>query len=417
MSDVIIDVIMTGGRRCGKTSVLAAMQGCLEQLVASTGLTVSPNSAIALDELEEKYRDAEDIFRNREKYKKTGYSPATKGSSEIREYPFRLMVDGNKSDIIVRFTDYPGEFLRNEKTIDSIINLIKRAKIIIIAIDTPHMMEESQKFDDRVNNEMRIYEAIKASEFVSKGKDGCMVIFVPLKCEKYYDEKKLPLVAGQIEVSYNKLITYLKETSKQNNVPLEISITPILTFGELAFRDFKRDEEGEVSIVTNERREKVPEKALYFFTKNAKDRPEPKYCEQPLFRVLKFSLDKAMKGKRRGARGLIIGGILAGILSALFFLFSPTFGLISLGVCLLLLVRKGPRARVSLATLLGFCGTFFMARNPLLGTLCFAAGIVLLIKKENRLTEEFVALDKKVNAIKENTKSTGDGYHILTEQK
>ena len=165
MDDVIIDVLMTGGRRCGKTSVLAAMHGCLEELAGNTELAVLPDDSVILDELEKNFQFSKEIFLDRKKYE-NGFFPDGTPSQDIKSYPFRLLLKGEKTGFVINFHDYPGEFIKDASHNDEIKELFAKSRIIIIAIDTPHMMEELQKFDDRKNIERRIFETFKASEFL-----------------------------------------------------------------------------------------------------------------------------------------------------------------------------------------------------------------------------------------------------------
>ena len=88
-----INIMMVGGRRCGKTSVLAAMQHCFESVMSDSVLNIGAEDFTTLDILEEKSREAEDYFRERNK-KKITFSPDSNPSKEIAHYSFNIGLRG-----------------------------------------------------------------------------------------------------------------------------------------------------------------------------------------------------------------------------------------------------------------------------------------------------------------------------------
>lgn len=366
MGDIIINVVMTGGRRCGKTSVLAAMQGCLETLVGKTGITATPDNKVALDELEEKFRYSESIFREKLKYK-DGFFPDGMPSAEIKHYPFRLIVDGKTTSIVIIFHDYPGERMKDDGIRDEIAALFSESRILVIAIDTPCLMEEHQKFDDRINVERRICEMVKRSGFAAKDKGEGMLIFVPLKCEKYYNEGRMDEVTDQVTISYAPLMQFILETAKQNSTSIPIVVTPILTMGGLAFSHFDIDDDGEIK--TNQG---LPDKPIYMFTNHAGTRPSPKFCEQPFLRILSYAISRAINTLKesRKKRSVIIG-FLAGIAIVSFF------------------------------------------KAAMISFIIIALIIYFLLKKDKSETVELASLANKISSITQSIKTSGDGYRPL----
>lgn len=297
-----INVTMVGGRRTGKTSVLAAMQSCFEAVTAQSAIHIASNDYQTLDELEAKFREAEDFFRERNS-KKRSFTPDANPSKDIAKYSFNVGTHGKNGDLILNFYDYPGEFITDPIHRDKVLEYMASSRILVITIDTPHMMEEEQRFDDIRNIEKRITEMIKRSEFASKDKGPGLVLFVPLKCERYLNDDRMGEVTAQVKNSYSALINYLQ--SGDNNII--IAITPIFTFGGAAFSRFKRDNEGEILI---NQRWHDPEEPIYYFPDMNKSHPEPKYCEQPLLYILWFVLNEAARRKaNRGWLASIFGGL------------------------------------------------------------------------------------------------------------
>lgn len=275
-----INIMMVGGRRCGKTSVLAAMQKCFEEQLTNSGINIGINDYTTLDVLEEKFREAEDYFRERN-MKKRSFVPDSNPSQDISNYTFSIGTRGRNGEIIINFIDYPGEFLFKPEQRDKIVQGFSQSRILVVAIDTPHMMEEEQRFDDRRNLEKRVTEMIKKSGFADEKYGPGLVLFVPLKCERYHNDNRMGEVAAQVKESYASLIRYLQSSNKQ----ITIAITPIYTFGGAAFSRFERDENGDIKI---DERHKCPSEAIYNFPDPSVKEPSPQYCEQPLLYILSF---------------------------------------------------------------------------------------------------------------------------------
>ena len=73
-----------------------------------------------------------------------------------------------------------------------------------------------------------------------------MILFVPLKCEAYKIEGRMPEVLEVVKESYNELITYF--TTGKNKELCTIAITPVITMGGLRFLRFVMplDEDGNI---------------------------------------------------------------------------------------------------------------------------------------------------------------------------
>lgn len=68
-----------------------------------------------------------------------------------------------------------------------------------------------------------------------------MILFVPLKCEKYYNQRKLSEdrmeeLNVKVKKAYEKLITFI--TQGENKDRYECAIAPIFTLGNARFNRF-----------------------------------------------------------------------------------------------------------------------------------------------------------------------------------
>lgn len=288
-----VDVMMFGGRRTGKTSVLAAMQACFDETLGKDNLMITPVGDDTLLIIEEKQREMQEYYHN----KKRGLVPDDKPTSDLNEYTFGIKLknkSGQEGMMTINFIDYPGEWLGNDRENKEhrtqINENLLKSNVIIIAIDTPYLMEgtrtnsaeEIGKYNDRRNYSQRINQIIKEIE-VNKNEPK-MILFVPLKCEKYREEGKLDVVATKIKKAYKGIFDFFDGPNKGG---AEIAIVPIMTMGNVYFNHFSRDDEGEIIL---DEKWKTPKEALYYFSNEDVYGPEPQYCEQPMIYVLMYIL-------------------------------------------------------------------------------------------------------------------------------
>lgn len=299
---VEVNVMMFGGRRCGKTSVLAAMQSCFESAFGRSNLTISAADEDTLFTIEEKNREIAGYFHNQGRSRE--FTPDSNATLDIMAYKFNIGLKTKTSaGITVNFIDYPGEWLNNRDKSKELTAIMKRSNIIIIAIDSPHLMEQTHsdaedavgEFNDARNYCYRIGEWVK-NHFASESNlSAKMILFVPLKCERYYHEGRMNKLNKKIKKAYASTLN-LFENNKQ---AYEVAITPILTCGGadkgVEFSRFARDDEGEIIF---DPKYNTPQKAIYIFTEKMTE-PAPLHCEQPMVYVLAYVLEMVRRIRQR----------------------------------------------------------------------------------------------------------------------
>lgn len=292
--DLTVNVMMVGGRRCGKTSVLAAMQNCFEAQCTNTPLVIGAADLDLLNIIEAKNDEINRYFIRGGKER--GFVPDDTPTEELMQYPFYVGIKGKSNRIRINFIDYPGEWLNGKEHWDVLEQCMSQSRILLIAIDTPHLMEEEGLYNDAKNKCMRITQMVKDIDFASPAKGAGMILFVPLKCERYYNHNEINDVTDNIRKVYKPLIDYLHqpESDQIRRSWITIAITPIMTMGlETAeFSHFERDENYDIKTVGG-----IPTCARYIFMDNCKNSPDPKYCEQPLLYVLAYVLDMTSRVK------------------------------------------------------------------------------------------------------------------------
>ena len=305
-----LKVMMLGGRRAGKTSTLAAMQGCFDKVFRDTVLNIIPEGGTTLEAIEKKQAEIKRYVDGAEQ--NLMFVPDHNPSSEDQIYRFLLKMQSQKKHdaIHLEFYDYPGEYLiGNHPEYDKIEKHIEDSDVLMIILDTPYLMEEDGIYNVTRNRCDRITSAIKTN-FVLQSSVPKMVLFVPIKCEKYYDENRIDEVFSKVESCYEDLIFYLRGHC-------EMAVTPIFTLGTAVFAGFDYDESSGETIMSKELDgEILPSKPLYRFSPKAKEAAkrqglaksytaEPKYCEQPAVYTIYYALTfasnvaKIMEMKRK----------------------------------------------------------------------------------------------------------------------
>lgn len=288
-NELKINVMMVGGRRCGKTSVLSAMQSCFESQFGGMLPFVISSKGATVDELEEKRNEVREYFLCKEKSRT--FVPDSNPTFDVTEYPFDISLKDSKNRIKINFIDFPGEWWNNSEYGDKLKKRMNESRILLIAIDTPHLMEEDGLYNDRRNRCFRITEMVKQVGFADVDKGAGLILLIPLKCERYLNDGRMEEVRIKAEKEYEQLIQYVKQPGNDGKRSLcQIAVTPIFTMGGAAFDKFERNSDMEIDI---DPQYKTPKKAIYYFPDMTKKEPEPKYCEQPLLYVLKFTFEAA----------------------------------------------------------------------------------------------------------------------------
>ena len=293
-----VKVMMFGGRRCGKTSVIAAMKGCIEnQFGQGSHLTLSYDMN-TLEKITKKEKEIKKFLSGSEKT----FVPDEGPNVEECIYNFDISIKNKNGSIRLSFIDYPGEWLTNPTKQDYLKKHVEESNVFMIAVDTPMLIEEPDQADSnkigRFNNDSNKPEMVcNAIKSVLKDKANPkippLIMFVPLKCEKYFNENRMVEVNHKIHAAYRSLFDFLGGPNEGN---FEVAITPILTFGPntAEFSRFTTDDSGEIKLTSSE----LPEESIYIRL-NPQAVYSPMYCEQPLLYSLEYLLYMARKQKEK----------------------------------------------------------------------------------------------------------------------
>ena len=297
-----IKVLMLGGKRCGKTTVLSSMCGAINTALAGTGLTISvdPSTKAELD------KARVSIIEHMKRFEQplTSCEVDDNPTSAERSYSFSLKREkGRGSGIPFRIHDIPGEWLVNENA-ERVKALIQDCQVILIAIDTPYLVAKMTdkgygQYHEKYNKSVEITNFFKNILDVEDIRDR-MILFVPIKCERYYhlDRSKhlaqygrhyMQKVTNAVGAGYRDLIMYLKSTDALID-HCTIAVTPILSAGGIDFISFREDEETGKMIAYYQAPEFLPDAEMGYC---------PKFCEQPMIYMLTYLLVQAYDTQQR----------------------------------------------------------------------------------------------------------------------
>ena len=301
------NVLMIGGRRTGKTSVLASMLDGFQDKFSGSNLTITSKITTS-PVLNNKRNSLRNVFVAHSAHEEFDPDANAEPTFDRVDYEFNITIAGEKgSSYSLRFTDVPGEwFIENSDFhTQTIEKLFDESNILIIAVDTPHLME----YDDNKAGFGRFHKSFNGTRVFARNiidrfivRSGFssqkLVLFMPLKCEKYHIASRMHEIPIAIEKGYANLLNYLSEL-KEN---CTVAVLPILTMGNFEFSKFKADEKEEIIM---HKIRPIPMFSLYRFPneKSYKEGFSPKYCEQPLVYILTYLLKMAQTVKYPSATG------------------------------------------------------------------------------------------------------------------
>lgn len=340
-----IDILMYGMRRTGKSSVLASMIGQFQEAAKGTPLQLKPTASTAtimrqkLITLEKTFYEAD--YLNHPSFLFRGDAeddPGFTPTYEVIPYHFDLTYrEAEKTEPIAKLTfwDVPGEIYhsQDQQAMDEVADKMKRCSILIVAVDAVHLMEEGGKYSQSFHSPRILSNCISLYWSEEKNMAPKLVLFVPLKCEKYYhslhgqspDKEKGPTL-DDVGTQIKKTFALPIDTLKKIPGPVTIAITPILTMGSVEFDHFGCGEDGKVLLqpVLGMKGAKKPARVYYRFTGDRNF--SPRFCEQPVLYVLSFIINSTKRvkeledqKKEKKKKGSLFKGLAGGLMALLIF--------------------------------------------------------------------------------------------------
>lgn len=332
MADVL-KVLMMGGQRAGKTSVLAGLidsmtNGSVKEIIEVRNTTESSDVNLKLAKSIESLK-----WHLITSLGKTFLIDVGK-TAAFDDYTLQFSIPNTDSKMDIIFTDANGEFFDMGRLHDAEIReKVREYDVFVVAIDTPYLMEavnhDNKLCNEAINNSYNHVNDIYTflSELDDKdGADAKLVIFAPLKCEKWIKENRVSEVVERVKHVYKPTIHAL---SKYMNV--EIDIMPIETVGNIIFQEQAkamicqsegnlracaiinnktqvRFENGEIEEIDLSRYKFQEDSDALIREGSTLVRPnswfttigkeyQPRHCDQLAFYILQFYLAKVMFAK------------------------------------------------------------------------------------------------------------------------
>lgn len=286
---VPMKVCMMGPRAVGKTTVLTAVFNESRQAIAESKLVLKAvgDTEVLLSEQTDKLKAVfacEDLSLGEKDRPNAGID----ASSYVSSFDFQFGLIGKEPRVDLQIKDFPGEFVRTKP--DEVVSFIKESTAVMVAIDTPHLMEHNGNFSEIKN---RIADVTNIFKMALQDLDSeKLIMFVPLKSEKYFNENRMPEVLSKVKSTYQDLISLFSANDK-----IACSVIPIKTMGDVQFEDFSYDQDGSVLLDVDQ----TPKNVLYqFYSKNGDvAQYKPRFCVQPLYSLLSFVAAQYKRGKKQ----------------------------------------------------------------------------------------------------------------------
>lgn len=321
MADTI-NVLMCGGRRTGKTSIMAAMQKDMQDLFANGNIVLQMENSSSLVLYQ---REQEQLF-SEDNLDKMSYYASDNPNGEREDYGCKVTLRGDyKSPIALNFIDVPGEWFVDVQREETIRKLIEDSQILVIAVDSPHLMEKGGCYHDVFNRPVEITDMIKRA---FQGSEVYrLILFVPVKCELYQNNSRKgkgktmeDLLAG-VKSGYSELLSYLEANQKKQ---CSVAVAPCITMGGLEFLQFVAPVDEDGQLVTDEKGVPLPDVMInsrtgcrdmvwlseyaYLYDSNGDHFYKPENCAQPLLNILLFFVAMgSLRTKKAGFIARLLG--------------------------------------------------------------------------------------------------------------
>lgn len=280
-----LQVTMLGPSGVGKTTLLTAMYDKFEDNIGSTDLQLTPDddtSSILQDYLVD-LKSLTNVYEAKGRVGIQG-TEAVAGPESLRSFVFGLGKKGKAPSLQISFRDYPGQYHTAKASPEEkkfVKELLSQSAVVLIAIDTPALMEKNGKYHDEINRPDQIKDIFKDAY---KDLDSPrLVIFAPVKCEKYLkNDKSTQELLQRLKEGYKRLTNYFE--TETLNPHIASVITPVQTVGNVVFSRLEIDDHNNLH---------------FFFRKVSHDAQyDPQDSEQPLRYLLRFLLAIHLKQRQ-----------------------------------------------------------------------------------------------------------------------
>ncbi|MBD0264906.1 MAG: hypothetical protein ICV78_19930 [Tolypothrix sp. Co-bin9] len=266
-----LKITMLGSRGVGKTSLLAAMYDQFDKIIGQTNLQLTIPDDVSRDILDKRLTELKNFVGQTIKV-----TDGVHKTTSPRSFFFDLGKTGVSPSLQLHFQDYPGGYIDESKAtpeeMKSVENFIRESAAVLIAIDTPALMENKGEFHEYFNKPETVRKLfLKAYKNLDSPR---LVILAPVKCETYVqNDRDASELLRRIKEKYATLLEFFSADALLPNVA--VVVTPVQTVGSVIFSRFEN---------------KNAETYCYFRKRDSLDQYQPRDSEQPLRYLLRFLL-------------------------------------------------------------------------------------------------------------------------------
>lgn len=237
-----LNVMMMGGRGCGKTSALASIFDQMANGPARQVFTICDNTKYMTIKYDDSVRTRNTLSAKQlelEYYLENEPSGVFLMDSSPKRcdwtYSLGLHIPETNKKLNLDFLDCPGVFFQQGLHDEATNQFVEQSDVYIIMVDTPYIMECGDAIAKGVNCIDDIHNFMTHIRCQDEDKKSAkMVLFVPVKCEKWAKEGRLNEVTDRIKSLYAATITTLCAFRY-----MTIAIIPIQTVGNIDFLEMK----------------------------------------------------------------------------------------------------------------------------------------------------------------------------------
>ena len=283
-------VTMIGPEKMGKGSILAAMAGRLEAMSQAAGarFVADSETAALMNARRAALSGVFDDHLASEEF-------PLQGSAEDKTEPLRTYRFTFRSGVLdtPRYTlevaDIPTR--RMAENSPEIIRQVQKSAVILIAVDAIALMERNEQglsWHETVNMPNAVHTLLMDADLTQEAPHPQLVLFVPIRCEKYYHQPGgMEALQQAVRKAYALILAFLEKPR------YTVGITPILTMGDVLFSRYDPAWDGCKPLFVFRRKDAAGQEHL--------PRYSPCFGEQPLCWMAAFlmQLEQFQQEKKR----------------------------------------------------------------------------------------------------------------------
>lgn len=237
MANSEIRILMLGARRAGKTSLLAAVADAFKNESLKQHLIIE--EVISDNEPQHTLSAKVDSFKRfmKDFEGKTVLNDEDPTNS-FHDYVIRVCLPGVIGGMRMTFTDANGEFYyQGDRYFNEIKKKILEYDVFVVAVDSVYLMESVNEENDLCSkplsdayNQVDSVHTLLSALHDDNGQNARLVIFAPVKCERWAKSGDVDKVTQRVEESYSTTIKALKAFSN-----IKVMVLPVQTLGNVVF--------------------------------------------------------------------------------------------------------------------------------------------------------------------------------------